>query len=111
MSCLSGVYVDNVDIYNQEDICKICKNGFIFLLKGNKLNVKVKNRKNSDCKFIGYVIEELKVKGWFEFCFVIDFFKFRLNFDIIIKKGLKKFESLIWFEQNCLFEYNGIKDV
>lgn len=73
MSCLSGVYVYNVDIYNQEDICKICKNGFIFLLKGNKLNVKVKNRKNSDCKFIGYVIEELKVKGWFKFCFVIDF--------------------------------------
>lgn len=56
------------------------------LLKGNKLNVKVKNRKNSDCKFIGYVIEELKVKGWFEFCFVIDFFKFRLILILLLKK-------------------------
>lgn len=68
---------------------------------------------NSDCKFIGYVIEELKVKGWFKFSFIIDYYKFRLILilNIIIKKGLKKFESLIWFEQNCLFEYNGIKDV
>lgn len=109
-SRLSGVHVDNADTYNQEDTRKTCKNGSISSSQGNKLNVKAKNRKNSDYKLTSHVTEEPKVKGRLEFCPVTDFFKFRLNFDIIIKKGSKKFESLTWFEQNCLPEYNGIKD-
>lgn len=45
-SRLSGVHVDNADTYNQEDTRKTCKNGSISSSKGNKLNVKAKNRKN-----------------------------------------------------------------
>lgn len=88
-SRLSGVHVDNADTHNKEDTRKTYKNGSISSSKGNKLNVKAKNRKNCDCKLTGHVTEEPKVKGRLEFCPVIDFYKFRLILilTIIIIKG------------------------
>lgn len=85
-SRLSGVHVNNADTYNQEDTRKTCKNGSISSSKGNKLNVKAKNRENSDCKLTGHVTEEPKVKGRLEFCPVTDFFKFRLILILLLKK-------------------------
>lgn len=85
-SRLSGVHVDNADTYNQKDTRKTCKNGSISSSKGNKLNVKAKIRKNSDCKLTGHVTEEPEVKGRLEFCPVTDFFKFRLILISLLKK-------------------------